>query len=70
MNSMTAIELTAVRDALRARLDELDRIQTTCDHCQHFAHAPRCTKFDAVPPEDFRRTPGVCEQWRFDGIPF
>jgi hypothetical protein len=70
MTSMNATELHAVRDALRQRLVELDRIKTTCDHCEHFGMAPRCDKFNAVPPEDFRRTPGACEHWQFDGIPF
>ena len=70
MTSMTAIELQAVRDALRKRLAELDRISTTCQDCEHFAQAPRCAKFDANPPEDFRRTPGACAHWQFDGVPF
>lgn len=67
---MTARELQIVREALRDRLHCLDQIRTTCEHCEHFAHAPRCAKFDAVPPEDFRRTEGACEEWRFDGVPF
>ncbi len=67
---MTLIELTTQRDALRRRLAELDRIKATCDHCEHFAHAPRCEKFDAEPPEDFRRTEGACEHWTYDGVPF
>jgi hypothetical protein len=67
---MTSVELNAMRDALRRRLAELDRIVTTCDHCEHFAHAPRCAKFDAIPPEDFRHTPNACADWKFDDIPF
>lgn len=70
MTSMTSIELHAVRDALRRRLAELDRIEDTCAHCEHFAHAPRCAKFDAEPPVDFRNTPGACEEWQHDGVPF
>ncbi len=70
MTSMTAVELRAVRDALRSRLAELDAIKATCDHCEHFEYAPRCSKFDAIPPDDFRREPGACPEWRFDGVPF
>ena len=70
MTSMTAIELVAVRGALRARLAELDAIRATCEHCEHFAHPPMCSKFDAAPPEEFRSTEGACPEWRFDGVPF
>lgn len=70
MTSMTIIEFKAVRDALRRRLAEFDRMQPTCDSCEHFAHAPQCAKFEAAPPEDFRRTPEACEHWQFDGVPF
>lgn len=28
-----------------------------------------CTKFDAVPPEEFQQTPGGCDQWEHM-IPF
>lgn len=67
---MTIVELRAVRDALRRRLDELDSIKTTCDHCVHFAHAPRCAKFGADVPTEFSRTPESCPDWQYDGIPF
>lgn len=67
---MTAIELRTVREALRERLATLDKITATCVHCEHFAHAPHCAKFDAVPPQDFQRAEGACEDWRFDGVPF
>lgn len=70
MTSMTAIELVAVRDALRARLAELSAIRATCEHCEYFAHPPECSKFGAEPPEEFRRTEGACPEWRFDGVPF
>ncbi len=70
MTTMTAIELHAVREALRLRLAELDRIKTTCDQCEHFLQAPRCSKFDAEPPADFRNTPGACDEWQWDAIPF
>lgn len=67
---MTAIELKTVREALRSRLFELDRIRTTCDSCMHFAIAPRCAHFDDEVPEDFRNAPDSCAEWRFDGVPF
>ena len=67
---MNAIELRAYTAALASKLAELQRIQPTCDHCVHFAHAPICAKFGAAPPEDFRRTPEACDEWQFDGIPF
>lgn len=70
MTQMTAAELVAVRGALRARLAELERIKATCEHCVHFAFAPRCARFDAAPPDDFRRTEAACDEWRFDGVPF
>ena len=70
MTSMTAVELNAVRQALRNRLAELERIKTTCDHCAHFSSAPHCTKFDADVPDDFRRTPDACEHWHHDRVPF
>lgn len=67
---MSAVELQTVREALRERLRSLDQIRATCEHCEHFAHAPRCAKFDAVPPDDFRHAEGACAEWRYDGIPF
>lgn len=70
MKPMTAIELKAVRVALRERLDALERITTVCAWCEHFAHAPRCAKHGADVPEDFSRTPDACDDWQFDGIPF
>ncbi|TSE32975.1 hypothetical protein LCC91_07860 [Tepidimonas taiwanensis] len=70
MTSMTAIELVAVRDALRARLAELDAIRATCEHCEHYAQPPMCRRFNAEPPEEFRRDEGACPEWRFDGVPF
>lgn len=70
MIGMTAIELKAVRDALRERLATLDRITATCVHCEHFVQATRCAKFDAVPPEGFRIAEGACPDWHYDGIPF
>ena len=70
MTSMTAIELQHVREALRERLRELDRIKATCTHCEHFARAPHCAKFDAAPPQEFQLAEGACPEWRFDGVPF
>lgn len=70
MTSMTLIEWKAVRDALRSRLAELDRITPTCMHCEHFLNAPRCGKFEAVPPQEFRETPEACQHWQYDGVPF
>jgi len=67
---MTAVELHAVREALRERLRMLDKITATCVHCEHFATAQHCDKFDATPPADFRVAEGACEEWRFDGVPF
>ncbi len=67
---MTLAELRIYRLALREKLQQLERIHATCEHCEHFAHAPRCGKFDAVPPEEFRRTPEACEAWTYDEVPF
>lgn len=70
MIPMTAIELMTVREALRERLAALDSIRTTCEHCEHFRYPALCMKFNAEPPEEFRRTDGACQEWRFDGVPF
>jgi len=70
MISMSAAELVQVRDALRMRLVELDRIKTTCRHCEHFARAPVCERFGEAPPQEFQATEGACPEWRFDGVPF
>lgn len=67
---MSVTELRAYRDALASKLGDLRRIAPTCETCLHFAQAPLCTKFGAVPPEDFRRTPEACDVWEFDGVPF
>ena len=70
MTSMTAVELQHVREALRQRLANLERIKPTCAHCEHFANSSRCAKFDAVPPQEFQLAEGACPEWRFDGVPF
>lgn len=67
---MNAAELRVFRSALELKLAELQRIEPTCEHCLHFAHAPQCAKFGAAVPEEFRRTPEACPEWQFDGIPF
>lgn len=67
---MNAFELRVYRDALSSKLAELQRIEAICPNCAHFAHAPTCAKFGAVPPEEFQRTPEACADWEFDGIPF
>lgn len=69
MTPMTLIELRAVRDALRRRLTELDRITPTCWTCASFKDAPRCDKHGAV-PEEFQRAEGACQDWVYDGVPF
>lgn len=66
---MTLPALLAYRQALREQLQRLDAISPTCLHCDHFASG-RCAKFDALPPEDFQRTPEACPDWQYDGIPF
>ena len=39
-----------------------------CFNCD-FNVSHRCTKFDAVPPEEFQQTTGGCDQWICE-IPF
>ncbi len=64
------IELKTVRQALRSRLDELDRIKPVCEHCEHFSSGKVCSLFDEVPPADFQSTPEACADWQYDGVPF
>jgi hypothetical protein len=67
---MTLHELKAYRLALREKLRELDRIQASCQSCEHFANGKTCAKFGAEPPEEFKRTPEACAEWQYDRIPF
>jgi hypothetical protein len=67
---MTLAQLHAYRMALRDKLRDLDDIRTTCHNCEHFASGKVCAKFDAVPPDEFQRTPDACQEWQHDGIPF
>ena len=39
-----------------------------CFNCD-FNVSHKCTKFDAVPPEEFQQTPRGCDQWE-QMIPF
>lgn len=66
---MTLAQLQAYRLALRDKLRQLDAIQTTCTHCEHFSIG-RCDLFDETPPEAFQRTPEACAEWQYDQIPF
>lgn len=66
---MTLAQLQAYRTALRDKLRQLDAIQTTCTHCEHFSIG-RCDLFDETPPEEFQRTPEACAEWKYDQIPF
>ncbi len=66
---MNAKELKAYRIALRSKLDQLEAISMTCEHCKHFPRG-RCELFDDVPPEEFRTTPESCDSWVYDDVPF
>jgi hypothetical protein len=67
-HGMTAAELEVQRSALTRALAELARIETNCEHCEHF-QISRCALHGEV-PVSFQKTPGQCADWRYDSIPF
>lgn len=67
---MTLDQLKVYRLALRDKLRQLDGITPTCMSCRNFASGDVCAQFDAMPPEEFRRTPEACASWVHDEVPF
>ena len=67
---MNLIELKSTREALRKSLHDLDRITPCCMSCVQFFDGTLCSKFNAEPPEEWKRGPVECEHWVHDGIPF
>ena len=66
---MNLIELNSVKDALRSKLHELERITPACNNCTQF-QAGICQPFKAAPPPEWKRGPIECAEWLHDGIPF
>lgn len=67
---MNRIELMQTRTALRSRLDEMERIVMSCEHCENLTTAGLCSLFDEQPPATALRNDIGCPSWTYDEIPF
>lgn len=67
---MNRVELMQTRQALRSRLNDMERIVMSCEHCEHLTTAGLCGLFDERPPADALRSDIGCESWKYDEIPF
>jgi hypothetical protein len=66
---MNIIQLNSVKDALRSKLHELERITPACRTCEKF-QSGICQHFGQSPPPEWQLGPVECDQWVHDGIPF
>jgi hypothetical protein len=64
----TAADLAMARMSLETAHKELARIKVQCHDCSNY-DIDSCALHGTV-PEDFKKTEGACDDWRFDGIPW
>ena len=65
---MTRTELQIKIDLFTRELRTLQAIPTSCSQCEYGDRNGWCTKHQASPPEDVRRT--GCDDWFYNSIPF
>jgi hypothetical protein len=55
-------------EMLEAELNYLKGIKIKCQSCEHFAHAPMCSHWQAPVPAETQAI--GCDEWIYDAIPF
>lgn len=65
---MTRIEIQAKIDVFRRELKHLESIKICCNTCEHFAHAPVCSKYQSPVPKEVQSV--GCDDFVYDQIPF
>jgi hypothetical protein len=66
---MNLLLLNETRLALRRRLQELDAVKPACSNCIYLLEQ-QCSKFQATPPDEWKRGPVECTDWVYDEVPF